>query len=214
MEDLGNTEANGYGLNGLKKKLQEELDKFSMDFQAWDPLGGCVCLWELRVHAKDWMPVLVQATTLQASRRVSILLSASFRSDQSEYRRPIAALVRMTTPDMWRVRIIPKEQWVDDKGNKLTAEQAVDYYTLKFRTYQCPRNPYGCNVANSPAWSYTQATRARTVQPQTRFDYPASPSKLSSKPPAAQQQKVVPPLVQSCNKGFTAWPLTSQGDSW
>ena len=145
--------------------------------RSWNDEGNWLYIFEFNPKLNEWIPVSVQKTSMSLKKRIGILLAASFNPGQPQFRTSLSELIRSSSPDQWRIRTVPEEQWLNDKGEKLSFEEAEKFYVLKYRTYRCDQNPYGRNEKNSPLKNWSQKKLAESVEVSPRFCCLSSPSK-------------------------------------
>ena len=182
MEDVGETAA--HAKDTSMDSLCRAMEELTLTPRSWSERGNWLYIWEYNERFKDWVPVNVQTTDMGLSKRIPLLLSASFNSKQPQYNTAFSRFLRATHPDRWRVRIIAERFWVDDDGKKLTLDEALKFFTLKYKTYECQDNPIGLNVTNSPKHSPPQREKAKSVVPCPRFTSFDTPSKRGDRSPS------------------------------
>jgi len=195
VEDVGRTAA--LNLDTSMERLNRAMAALTLTPRCWENPGNWLWIWEFNVRLKDWVPVNVQTTKMSIKKRLGILLSASFRPNQPQYNTEFSALLRQTSPDQWRIRIIPESFWIDDNGKHLDINDALKFFILKYKTYPSDENPHGCSVQNSPTRSPSQRTASRSVRANQRFTYLDTPSKQKRHAANAQQQPEQKPLASS-----------------
>jgi len=187
VEDVGNTAARSQDTS--LDVLTREMEGLSLCPRSWDAKGKWLYIFEYNNNLKQWLPVFVQTTTMTLTKRLSLLLSNSFRPSQPQYKTHFSAFIRESVPEKWRIRIIPQCHWIDDNDNQLSLDDAMKFFVLKYHTYASPENPIGCNDKYSPVSSPSQKEKARTIASSPCFTSPDTPSKRGSSTPVKAEVK-------------------------